>query len=387
MIGDAFSLGLRHLASAPGRTVVLVLGAAIAMFLPLFTGLAADQLEEALLARAQATPLIIGHKGSPLQLTLSSLYFQGIVEDTVPYSTARHVEEMDYGEAVPLYVAHSSSGAPLVGTGQGYFARRGLTAAQGRLPALLGEVVAGSAVAESFNLSVGDTIRSDLRNLYNLAGSYPMLLEVVGILRRSGTPDDRAFFADVKTTWALDGWLHGHEAVTEQTALNPGADAQEALEATAAIFMLTEITDQTRASFHFHGDIDDLPLSAVLVFPDTPRQHDQLLGDYALHELDQATRPPKVIDAILSVVLQVREGLAVYFAAVALSTLAFFSLVISLTLQLRRRELTLMERIGCSPMTIPAVVGAEILLIVMAAALLSIALTGAGQWLLQRSLL
>ena len=375
-MSHAFWLAVRYLASAPGRTAVLILGTAIALFLPLFTWLAAEKLDDALMTRAETSPVIIGAKGNEFDLTMSGLYFRGQVTDALVYGD--RVPPSEYGLSVPLFVSHSIGGNPLVGTTLDYFSARRLTLWDGRLPALLGEVVAGSTAAEQFNLQVGDTVRSDLTNLYNIAGAYPILLEVVGILDETGTPDDEAFFADVKTVWVLDGHLHGHEEVTRDNSLNADAESGENLEATAAIFMITEITDENRASFHFHGDFDTLPVSSILVFPRDVESHDRLLGDYALHADQQAVRPTTVVRTILGIVLRIREAATGYFAAVAASTVAFFVLVLTLSLRLRRDELTLMRRIGCSRGTIAAMVGAEVLLVVAGAALVAIGCTAAG---------
>ena len=377
MLRHALYLALRYLASSPGRSAVLVLGSAVALFLPLFTGLAAERIEGSLLARAESSPVVIGAKGDEFDLTMSALYFHGQVRENVPFSSADPIRAAGYGLAVPLYVQHTIGGSPLVGTTLDYFDARGLELWDGRRPAVLGEVVAGATVAEAFQLQVDDSVRSDLSNLYNIAGAYPILLQVVGVLEPTGGPDDEAFFTDVKTTWVLDGYLHGHEEVTVANSLN-GEAAGENLEATAAIFMISEITEANRATSHFHGDLGHLPVTSVLVFPDDQRDHDLLLGDYALHETQHAIRPVSVVREILGIVLRVRDALAATFSAVAVSTLAFFGLVLSLSLRLRSSELTLMRRIGCSRGTIATMVGAEVVLVVLAAGLVAAAGTFAG---------
>lgn len=368
---DAFFLALRYLSAAPGQTAVLVVGVAVALFLPLFTVLGTEQLEDALLQRAQDTPVLIGAPGNAFDLTLSALYFSSRPRQTIPYAARR--DAAHYGVAVPLHVASTVSGSPLVATDLEYLRQRSLTLAAGRTPALLGEVVAGAAVAEAFQLSPGDTLRSDLTNLYNLAGAYPALLTVVGLLEPSGSPDDSAFFADVKTGWLLEGRLHGHDAITDETALDPEAAGN--LEATAALLLFSELTEENRTQFHVHGDLDDLPISTVIVFPRSTRRHDQLLGDYALRNDLQAVRPATVIDRILGVVLQLRAGLSLYMAVVGLSTVAFLGLVVSLSLRLRRDELTLMRRIGCSRWAIPSMIAAELSVVLLAAVVLAAALT------------
>ena len=84
MIGHALFLATRYLRAHPVRTLVLVLGLAVALFLPAFTFLAAERVEEGLLTRATASPILLGHKGNEFDLTLSALYFDGAVRDPIP---------------------------------------------------------------------------------------------------------------------------------------------------------------------------------------------------------------------------------------------------------------------------------------------------------------
>lgn len=382
----ALFLALRYLAAAPWRTAILVLGVTTALFLPAFTYLGSRLVERSLLQRATSTPLVIGFKGNEFDLAMSSLYFRGSVQDPVSYGTRRLITERDYGLAVPIYTQHSAGGVPIVGTSLDYFEVRGLEIADGRSLAMLGEVVAGAAVAERQGWEVGSKLRSDLTNLYNIAGAYPKILEVVGILAPTGGPDDEALFADVKTTWMLDGRFHGHDEITPDDALNPEAGEGEVLEATAAIFIFNEITPRNRGSFHMHGDEDDAPISSVLVFPRNRRAHDQILGDFALEETLQAVSPESVVRTILGIVLRVQEGLFVYFVLVAGSTLSFFVLIVVLSLRLREREIDLMKRIGCSRHAVATIIGVEVSIIVAAALVASVLLTAAGLAILSNTL-
>ena len=389
MIGSlrhAVFLVWRYVVSSPGRSLVLVLGTTTALFLPVFTYLASDLVGEALMGRAKASPVLIGHEGNEFDLTMSALYFRGEVGRPVTYSVYQDLLERDYGRATPLYLRHSASGVPIVGTDLEYFALRGLEIAEGRSLARLGEVVAGARVAENFQLEVGDQLRSDITNLYNIAGAYPKVLTVVGILEPTGSPDDDVLVADVKTTWMLDGTFHGHAEVTRDDALNPEAGEGENLEATAAIFIFNELTEANRRSFHMHGREAEAPLSGVLVFPRDQKAHDQLLGDFVLDETRQAVEPEQVIGTILGIVLRVREGLTFYFAAVGVSTALFFGLVLLLSLRLRAREIALMKRIGCSRGMIGTVIGVEVAMLVLASSLLTGLLTSVGLFILKTRL-
>ncbi len=372
----ALFLAWRHAASGPVRTATLVGGTATALFLPAFSWLVTEVLEDRLLDRASASPVLMGAKGDPFDLTMAALYFRGGVDESVPFG-ARHVA-IPYGHALPLHVHHTASGVPIVGTDTTYLDARGLDLATGRRFAVLGEVVAGAEAAAEFGLEPGDRVRSDLSNLYDLAGAYPYLLDVVGVLQPSDTPDDGALFTDTKTTWMLDGTLHGHTEVTSANAVGSGLETDNNLEATAAIFLTQEVTPATRSTFHLHGDRDDLKVTGFLVLPRDTAAHDQLLGDLALHPTLGAVRPVEVIGTVLDLVLRLRDGLRAAWLLVALSTGAFFVLVLSLTLRLRRRELALLRRLGAGRLTIATLIGTETLFVVMASAATATAATWAA---------
>ena len=70
-------LAWRYLAHNRIKTTILVLSIALIVFVPSGLRVLVGQSAEELTARADATPLLIGARGSPLELTLSSLYFEG----------------------------------------------------------------------------------------------------------------------------------------------------------------------------------------------------------------------------------------------------------------------------------------------------------------------
>jgi hypothetical protein len=93
-----------------------------------------------------------------------------------------------------------------------------------------------------------------------------------------------------------------------------------------------------------------------------------------------------VVRTILGIILRVREGLTLYFSAIAASTLAFFILVLSLSLRLRHSELRLMQRIGSSRSMVALMVGVEVLMVVSAAVVVAVGATGIGLGLLDAAL-
>ena len=74
---DALYLAFRYLAYHKVKTAILVTSITLIVFLPVGLRVLVSQSEEQLTARAAATPLLVGAKGSPLELALNSLYFEG----------------------------------------------------------------------------------------------------------------------------------------------------------------------------------------------------------------------------------------------------------------------------------------------------------------------
>ena len=73
---DVLFLAWRYLAHNRVKTAVLVGSIMLIVYLPVALRVLVRQSAAVLTARAEATPLLVGAKGSPLELALSSLYFE-----------------------------------------------------------------------------------------------------------------------------------------------------------------------------------------------------------------------------------------------------------------------------------------------------------------------
>ena len=70
-----------------GQSAVMILGLALALYLPLVTHRLVDEFDRTIGARAANTPLVIGPKGSRFDLALHGLYFRARNNGTVPYAS------------------------------------------------------------------------------------------------------------------------------------------------------------------------------------------------------------------------------------------------------------------------------------------------------------
>ena len=370
-------LAWRYLAYHRVKTVILVLSITLIAFLPAGLRVIVNQSQHELTTRAELTPLIIGEKGSPLELVLNSLYFESDVPAATNYAEFRRVAESELATTIPLYTRFRARKHPIVGTSIDYFLYRGLRVADGRNIAVLGECVLGADVAKDLGVGPGGAVISSPETVFDLAGVYPLKMDVVGVLERSHTPDDRAIFADIKTTWVIEGLGHGHQDMAKPEAA-PGVLKREGnrVVANASVVQYNEITDENIDSFHFHGDESGFPVTAIIAVPNDDKSSALLQGRYvAEDERVQVVQASTVMDELLSTILTVQSYVVTGVIVIGISTLATAALVFMLSVRLRRREISTMMKIGGARGTIAAVLASEVVIVLVIAAAVAAGLT------------
>lgn len=362
-MNDVLYLAWRYLAYHRLKTIVLVSAVAIIVYLPIGLDIIVSQSAEELTARAQATPLLVGAKGSPLELVLNSLYFESDTPSPMSYSEADRVDQSGLARAIPLYTRFRAGESTIVGTTLEYFGFRHLDLAEGRLMTMMGECVLGSRAAEDAGVDLGGYILSSPESVFDLAGVYPLKMKVVGVLQHAGTPDDLAVFVDVKTTWVIEGLAHGHQDLSRPEAASRVLRKEgNKVIGNASVVEYNEITSDNVTSFHFHGDVAVFPITSVIVVPEDKKSSDLLRGRYlSSEEQVQIVEPATVMDDLLGTIFTVRGYVIVAMLVVGFATLATMTLVFTLSLQLRRREMETMEKIGGSRGRIRGLVAVEIL--------------------------
>ncbi len=267
---DSLYLAWRYMRHQRFKTSVLVGSITLILYLPLGLQVVVDRTTEQLQERALSTPLLVGRKGSALELALNSLYFEAKTPELITMSEVARVRDTGLAEAIPLHVRYRARRQPIVGTTIDYFAFRKLRPARGRLFALLGECVLGAGAAETLEASLGDSVSSTPETIFDLARVFSLRMKVCGVLERTHTPDDHAVFVDVKTAWVIEGLLHGHQDLSLPKAENAVARREGGkITANPSVFRYAEITPENIDTFHFHGDGGRFPLTAVLAVPDS----------------------------------------------------------------------------------------------------------------------
>ena len=369
---DSLYIAWRYLAFSKLRSAILVASITLIAVLPMALQLILEESEHQLVARAASTPLLIGAKGSALDLVMNSLYFSDEFPETIPMAAADSVMDSGLADAIPLYVRFHARGFPIVGTTLDYLDFRKLQVAEGRPFSLLGECVVGHAVAEELGLQPGDSLVSSPENLFDLAGVYPLKMKVAGVLARSHSADDQAILVDINTAWIIQGLAHGHEdlAKTTDPSVILKRDSNK-VTANAKLLQYREITAANLDSFHFHGDSSEYPLSGVIALPRDDKSGTILQGRYLANDaLHQIVRPGEVIDTLMASIFRIKNVLDAVILIVGIATVLALILVFALSLRLRQGEIETIFKLGCSRATIARLLGAEVFIIMGISALI-----------------
>lgn len=359
---DSLYLAWRYVAYHKVKTGILVVSLTLMIYLPVALHLVITNSERQLMLRSASTPLIVGAKGSSLDLTIGTLYFELKQMETIGMDQAQRVEDSGLALAIPLYTRFRAREHTIVGTTLDYFAFRNLTIARGRQMTRLGECVLGASAAQRLGLEPGDDVLSSPESLFDLAGTYPLKMKVTGILDRSYSPDDEAVFVDLKTVWIIQGLGHGHQDL--QTLDDPDVLLRaegKTLTANAKLLQYNEITDANIDTFHFHGNMSDYPITAVIAIGPDKKSEDILRGRFqSTTETAQIIRPIETIERLTDTIFKVEGILHSAFALVSLATLLLIVLVMMLSVRLRSREIFTMFKLGCSRLKIASMLASEL---------------------------
>ena len=375
-MGGPLALGWRYLAHHRFKSSILVASVTLMLFLPSATRLLVEDSAAALTARADQTPLVLGARGSELELVLSTLYFHAESPAEIEKRTIVAAQETGLADFIPIHAQYHAQGAPIVGTSLDYFDFRDLRIDSGRQIGLLGECVIGANVAARFGIGAGNSIVSSPETVFDIAGVYPLKMNVAGVLAPTGTADDDAVFVDVRTTWIIQGLGHGHTDLADPAAGGAVLSRREdVITANASLTQYAEITPENISAFHFHGSDDTFPLTSIIAVPPDQKSATLLRGRYQDNETLQLVVPGAVLDDLLETVFAVQNYVILGLVILSLATIAVITLVFLLSQQLRKGEFHTLLRIGASRGYVGVLIASEIGFVFLISALLAVALS------------
>jgi putative ABC transport system permease protein len=210
-----FQLAFAYLRHRPLNTflnvILLALGVAMIVVLLLFSA----QMEDRLTRDSRGIDMVIGAKGSPLQLILSSIYQIDMPTGNILLTDAKKlIGHPMIKNIVPLALGDAFRGFRIVGTEHGYLKLYDAKLAQGELWNKPLDAALGAAVAKKTGLKLGDTFTGS-HGLGAGGGEHEAApFKVVGILAETGSVADRLVLTGINSVWKM----HEHHAENETHA-------------------------------------------------------------------------------------------------------------------------------------------------------------------------
>jgi putative ABC transport system permease protein len=199
---NSFKLSLYNIASRPLSAlltvVMLTLGVALVSVL-LQVG---SSLDDSFRKNIRGIDMVVGAKGSPLQLILSAIYQidnpTGNISRSEAQALSRHPMVK---QSIELSYGDSYKGRQIVGTSHDYPALYGIQLKEGRLWDKAFEATIGAQIAEEFGLKPGDVFFSAHGSDMEAEVHEEHPFTVVGVFEPSGTVIDRLLLTSLQSIW------------------------------------------------------------------------------------------------------------------------------------------------------------------------------------------
>lgn len=194
----------RYLWARPMGAALNVLLLSLGLASITFLLLVGAQLSKAFDRDLAGIDVVVGAKGSPMQLILSGVLHIDVAPGNVPLKAVRELEKNPLvASIIPISLGDNFRSYRIVGTSQAYLAHYQATLAQGRTWGPPMEAVVGATVARKLGIALGNTF----------AGSHGMgagghahgdsIYTVVGILAPTASVLDRLILTDTASVWKV----------------------------------------------------------------------------------------------------------------------------------------------------------------------------------------
>ena len=216
---NAFQLGFKNFCSKPLTSTLSILLLAISVGLISFVLMVADQVKAGFEKDLRGIDMVVGAKGSPLQLVLSAIYHMDVPTGNIDLAEAEDIRKNRFvGWSIPISYGDSYQGYRIVGTDTSYLGLYEVEYADGEPWSTPMEVVLGDRVAAELNLKLGDHFHGEHGLEEGGEEHHESHYDVVGILKKSNTVVDHLILTAKERVWEV----HGHEGeqdTSEVTAL------------------------------------------------------------------------------------------------------------------------------------------------------------------------
>ncbi|MDG5493535.1 ABC transporter permease [Niveispirillum sp. BGYR6] len=363
--------------------LLLALGVATISFLLMLD----RRIEDRLARDVAGFDMVVGAKGSPLQLVMSALLHIDTPTGNVPLSALDTLRANRLvREVVPVALGDNYQGYRIVGTEPAYIDHYGGKLAQGQLFAQPMEAVLGATAAATAGLKIGDSF----------AGSHGLTAggevhsfapyKVVGILAPTGSVLDRLVLTPVASVWAVHEHHHHHHHDGDDHDEDGDADGDHDHDHDHAMAGADhdEDHDHDHDAKEEPGHEPHREVTALLVRYATPLAAARLPREINTGTDMQAASPATEMLRLRSLLGIGVDTMKLFGGVLVLAAALGTFIALANSLQERRYDLAIMRTLGATRSRILGQILTEALLVGGAGALLGFGLAHLGMVLMGR---
>ncbi len=383
------SLAWRSLRNRPVTSILTVAAVALSITLLLGVEQARRGMRESFTGTIKGTDLVVGARGGTLQLLLGSVFGIGSPTGSVPYGVYEQwAKHPAVRWTVPLAIGDSHRGYRVIGTTAGLFehwryrSSGTLSFAAGQVIASDSDVVIGSEVAEKLKYRVGSTVTVG-HGLNAVAGlgdheSHPFT--VVGVLRQTFTPLDRALFVTLDGIEEMHGDESGAEPGTGGAPVMPGAGPPPMPGAAETLPALSGASAPSAPAPSNVFQDEPRVLSAFLVGTKTRFETLRLQREINQYKAEPLTAviPGVTLAELWKTLGTIEGGLRLVGALTIIVGLIGMLVALYSSLEARRREMAVLRAVGARPSMIVALLVLESGLLTLLGCALGVGLVMGG---------
>lgn len=201
---NTLSLAWTYLWSRPLSAALNLLLLSLGLASITFLLLVGDQLNKAFERDLKGIDVVVGAKGSPMQLILSGVFHIDVPPGNVPLEAVQALQKHPMvAQLIPISLGDNFRGFRIVGTSPDYLRHYQASFAQGQVWTQPMQVVLGASAARKLGLALGNTFVG----AHGLgAGGHAhgdSMYTVVGILAPGGSVLDRLILTDTASVWQV----------------------------------------------------------------------------------------------------------------------------------------------------------------------------------------
>ncbi len=333
--------------------------------------------------------LIIGPKGSKLQLVLNAIYRVSQPIENLPYRFYRELKEDKRIEiALPLALGDTTQegGFTIVGTIPEYFVTEYMPGrtfqGNGELIAKPFDAIIGSNVARTNGWDIGQTFR--LIHGGNEEHVHDEEFTVVSVLRPTGTPNDKTVFVNLKGFYMVQGHDKPIEEAVRRVAdfYNEDVDEEE-LARKVKKAAEDEAAHASNDGHHHQHDILEVQKEVTAILIRMKTRENSSVSIYTpgfQSEINkgfkaQAVNPIGEIKWLMdNIVGHVRTMLVVMTSLIIVVSGVSIFVSIYNSMSDRRREIAIMRALGASRQTVFSIIMSESTLLCVAGGVIGLVL-------------